>query len=163
MHKHCVSIYECLVFLTICVCLFRCYASMLCVHLWMPCISNNMCVFVQVLCLHVVCLYMSMPCVSNNMCVFVQVLCQHLLTLTNDIHGRPLAAPPKKIIKYAQLLAVDLIQENVIRHYEILSLDILGNALGILTDMGAMHRDKRWAWKKTKENVRKLCSFPLST
>ena len=70
-----------------------------------------------------------------------QVMCQHLLSLTHDIHGRPLPKKPKEIAKEAQNLGIRLVQENVLRHYEVLSLDLLGNALSSLNDFGAMYRD----------------------
>ena len=74
---------------------------------------------------------------------YFQVLCQHLVTLPADTHGRPLAKKPKLIARDAQTLAVRLLQDGVIKHYEVLSLDTLGNGLASLTAMGAMYRDKR--------------------
>ena len=75
--------------------------------------------------------------------VFPQVLCQYLLSLPGDIQGKPLPRKPKNFSKEAQKVAVRLLQENVIRHYEILSLDLLGNGLLALVEMGCMYKDRR--------------------
>ena len=73
------------------------------------------------------------------------MLCQHLLSLTGDIQGRPLPKKPKVITKDAQRVALHLVQEHLVRHYEVLSLDLIGNGLAVLSDMGAMYKDKRSA------------------
>ena len=72
-----------------------------------------------------------------------QVLCQHLLSLTGDKHGRPLPKKPKQIAQDAQKLGIALIQEGVVKHYEVLSLDLLSNGLAALADIGVMYKDKR--------------------
>ena len=71
------------------------------------------------------------------------MLCKHLVTLPADTHGRPLAKKPKLIAKDAQQLGVRLIQDGVVKHCEVLSLDLLGNGLNAVTALGAMYRDKR--------------------
>lgn len=73
----------------------------------------------------------------------LKVLCKHLITLPAGTHGRPLAKQPKLIAKDAQQLAVRLLQDGVIKHYEALSLDILGNGLNAMTALQAMYKDKR--------------------
>ncbi len=73
----------------------------------------------------------------------IQVLCQYLLTLTSDVNGRPLPKKQPALARDAQQLAVRLLQENVVKHYEILSLDIISNGLSVLADLGAVYRDKR--------------------
>lgn len=60
-----------------------------------------------------------------------------------DVHGRPLPKKPKLIALDAQRLAIRLIQESIIKHFEVLSLDIIGNGLNALTQLKAMFRDKR--------------------
>ena len=75
---------------------------------------------------------------------FVKVLCQYLLSMTcTEVGSRPLPKKPKELIKEAQQLAVTLVQEGVIKNYEILSLDMLGNALTSFIDMGAVTKSKR--------------------
>jgi len=71
------------------------------------------------------------------------VLCQYLLSLTCDVHGRPLAVKPRVLVLGAQRLSLNLLQDSVVRHYEILSLDILNNGLTALKGMGAMYADRR--------------------
>lgn len=79
--------------------------------------------------------------------VLLQVLCQYFLSLPGDIQGKPLPRKPKNFTKEAQKVALRLLQENVIRHYEILSLDLLGNGLLALVEMGCMYKDKRYVYK----------------
>lgn len=71
------------------------------------------------------------------------VVCQHLLSLTHDVHGRPLPKKPKEIAQDVQNLVVYLLQQRIISHYEILSLDLINNALKTLIDLNAMHKDRR--------------------
>ena len=73
----------------------------------------------------------------------LQVMCSHLLSLNGDVHGRPLPKQPKAIAKDAQTLATRLLQDGVLKHHEVLSLDMLGNALNALVDLKTMHKDKR--------------------
>ena len=69
--------------------------------------------------------------------------CQHLLSLPVDVHGRALPKRPKDLSRDIQQLAVRLLEENAVRHYEILSMDLIGNALTMLSSMKALHKDKR--------------------
>jgi len=71
------------------------------------------------------------------------VNCQHLLSLPMDRHGRPLPKRPKDLAKDVQKLAVRLLEENAVKHYEILSMDLITNGLTMLIDMGSMYKDKR--------------------
>ena len=71
------------------------------------------------------------------------MLCQHLLSLPHDVHGRPLPKKPKALAKDAQHLAARLVKENVVKHHEILSLDILSNGLNSLVEFNTMYKDKR--------------------
>jgi glycerone phosphate O-acyltransferase len=67
--------------------------------------------------------------------------------MSESVHGRPLPKRPKDLAKDAQFLARQLIEEEgCVKHYEVLSLDILGNGLATLSSMGAMHKDKRWVF-----------------
>lgn len=71
------------------------------------------------------------------------VLCHYLLSITPDVHGRPLAVKPRVLVLGAQRLSLSLLKDSVIRHYEALSLDILNNGLSALKEMNAMYADKR--------------------
>lgn len=71
------------------------------------------------------------------------VVCQHLLSMNGDLHGRPLPKKPKDLAKDVQKLIVKLIQDNSVKHYEILSMDLIGNCINALVEMGAVHKDRR--------------------
>ncbi|ESO96500.1 hypothetical protein LOTGIDRAFT_159917 [Lottia gigantea] len=71
------------------------------------------------------------------------ILCRYLLSMDPNVHGKPLSKPPKSIIKDAQSLSARLITEGVIRHYEVLSLDMMNNALNSFYFMGAVRKEKR--------------------
>lgn len=71
------------------------------------------------------------------------VVCQHLLSLPVDIHGRPLPRRPKDLTKDVQRLSVRLLEESAVKHFEILSLDLINNGILMLMDVGAMYQDKR--------------------
>jgi glycerone phosphate O-acyltransferase len=72
-----------------------------------------------------------------------QVTCQHLLSLPVDVHGRVLPKRPKDLSRNVQSLAVRLVEEGVVRHYEVLSLDVIANGLATLVDLNTMYKDKR--------------------
>ena len=72
-----------------------------------------------------------------------QVACQHLLSLPVDVHGRALPKRPKDVSRDIQKLAVRLIEEHAVRHCEILSIDLIGNALTVLAELNALYNDKR--------------------
>jgi len=76
--------------------------------------------------------------------VYVQVVCLHLLSLPVDVHGRALPKRPKDLSRNIQSLAIRLIEEGVLRHYEVLSMDLISNGLTALSDMKAMFKDKRY-------------------
>ena len=65
------------------------------------------------------------------------------MMLQPDTHGRPLARKAKLITKDAQQLGIRLLQDSLIKHYEVLSLDLLGNGLNAISLMNAMYKDKR--------------------
>ena len=62
----------------------------------------------------------------------------------NDAHGKPLAKPPKAIAKEAQILASRLLRDGLIRHLEVLSLDLINNGLLALHHMDAARKEKRF-------------------
>jgi len=71
------------------------------------------------------------------------VACQHLLSLPVDVHGRALPKRPKDLSQDIQQFAMRLLEENLVRHYEILSMDLIGNALAMLADLKTLYKDKR--------------------
>lgn len=71
------------------------------------------------------------------------VVCQHMLSLPMDVHGRPLPKRPKDLTKDVQRLAIRLLEESAVKHYEILSLDLINNGILMLMDLGTMYKDKR--------------------
>jgi len=60
-----------------------------------------------------------------------------------DVHGRALPKRPKDLARDIQQLAARLLEENAVRHYEILSMDLIGNALVMLDNLQALYKDKR--------------------
>jgi len=72
------------------------------------------------------------------------VACQHLLSLPVDVHGRALPKRPKDLARDIQQLGLCLLEENAVRHYDILSMDLIGNALAMLADLKTLYKDKRW-------------------
>ena len=70
--------------------------------------------------------------------------CQHLLSLPVDVHGRALPKRPKDLARDIQQLGLRLLEENAVRHYDILSMDLIGNALAMLADLKTLYKDKRW-------------------
>ena len=72
-----------------------------------------------------------------------QVACQHLLSLPVDVHGRALPKRPKDVSRDIQQLAIRLVEQNAVRHYEVLSMDLIGNALAMLADLKALYKDKQ--------------------
>ena len=62
----------------------------------------------------------------------------------NDAHGKPLAKPPKVIAKEAQILGSRLLRDGLIRHLEVLSLDLINNGLHALYHMDAVRKEKRF-------------------
>lgn len=76
--------------------------------------------------------------------LFSQVLCQYLLSIEGDVNGRTLAKPARELAKNTQALTAQLLQRGVVKHLEIMSLDLVNNGLNALASMGAVYRDKRW-------------------
>ena len=64
--------------------------------------------------------------------------------MNGDLHGRPLPKKPKDLAKDVQQLVIRLIKENAVKHYETLSLDLIGNCINALVEMDAVHKDRRW-------------------
>ena len=91
--------------------------------------------------------------ISRYYYLYIQVLCHHLISMPGDLHGRPVPKKPKAIARDAQKLGIRLLQENVLKHHEVLSLDLLSNGLNALVDMGAMFKDKRWETMAGNQNV----------
>lgn len=71
------------------------------------------------------------------------IACKCLLSMHNDAHGKPLAKPPKVIAKEAQILGSRLLRDGLIRHLEVLSLDLINNGLHALYHMDAVRKEKR--------------------
>lgn len=71
------------------------------------------------------------------------VLCQHLLSLPSIAHDKPMAKPAKMITKEAQMVVARLLREQLIKHPETLSLDLLNNGLMALCNINALHKEKR--------------------
>ncbi|XP_067681176.1 dihydroxyacetone phosphate acyltransferase-like [Haliotis asinina] len=71
------------------------------------------------------------------------IMCRYLLSMTPGVNGKPLARPPKVMTREAQLLSARLLRDGTIKHHEILSLDMMTNALHSLYIMGAVRREKR--------------------
>ena len=61
------------------------------------------------------------------------------------MNGKPLARPPKVMAKEAQLLSAQLLRDGIIKHHEVLSLDMMNNALLALYNMGAVKKEKRYS------------------
>jgi len=80
------------------------------------------------------------------------VACQHLLSLPVDVHGRALPKRPKDLSRDIQQLAIRLLEENAVRHYEILSMELIGNALAMLADLKSLFKDKRY-WPTRNSNT----------
>jgi glycerone phosphate O-acyltransferase len=89
--------------------------------------------------LQILCQYWS---VTEMKYFLLQILCQYLLSLT--LTGtRPIAKQYKHIIKESQALVTRLLQEGVVKHFEMLSLDLLSNGLNAIIEMGAVTKEKR--------------------
>ncbi|GAB1607511.1 glycerol-3-phosphate acyltransferase 1, mitochondrial-like [Argonauta hians] len=98
------------------------------------------------------------------------VLCQHLLSMPQVGHGKLLAKPIQMLAKEAQMVAARLLREQLIKHPEILSLNLLNNGLMTLFNMGALHKEKRngsvymspntVVLTKVTENIAQLIEVP---
>ncbi|XP_041353504.1 dihydroxyacetone phosphate acyltransferase-like isoform X2 [Gigantopelta aegis] len=71
------------------------------------------------------------------------IVCRYLLSMSPGVNGKPLARPPKVMAKEAQLLSAQLLRDGIIKYHEVLSLDMMNNALLALYNMGAVKKEKR--------------------
>lgn len=127
--------------MNICVCLWQDFehAVQTLTHSGGLCIENDQVLIRRSICKHTT--FLSQ--MFEPFLVSYWVLCQYLLTLTSDVNGRPLPKKQPVLARDAQQLGIRLLQENLVKHYEILSLDIISNGLTVLADLGAVYRDKR--------------------
>eukprot|EP00106_Octopus_bimaculoides_P007748 XP_014775190.1 PREDICTED: dihydroxyacetone phosphate acyltransferase-like isoform X2 [Octopus bimaculoides] len=87
------------------------------------------------------------------------VLCQHLLSMPQVGHGKLLAKPIQMLAKEAQMVAARLLREQLIKHPEILSLNLLNNGLIALYNMDALHKEKSSQINLLKPVEPDLCLF----
>jgi hypothetical protein len=59
------------------------------------------------------------------------------------VHGRALPKRPKEMARNVQQLSIRLLEDGATRHYEILSMDLIGNGLSMLADLRTLYTDKR--------------------
>ncbi|PVD26429.1 hypothetical protein C0Q70_14106 [Pomacea canaliculata] len=71
------------------------------------------------------------------------VMCQFLLSSRLQVSAKPLARTQKTLVKEMQALSARLLQEGVIHHYEVLSMDMANNCLHALYHMGGVSKEKR--------------------
>ncbi|BFZ06861.1 hypothetical protein BsWGS_09899 [Bradybaena similaris] len=87
------------------------------------------------------------------------ILCQYLLSNHPNVAGKPLAKTQKTLVKEAQMLTARLLQEGLVRHYEMLSLDIMNNGLHALYCMGAVSKERRDGVVYMYPNTRQLSTI----
>jgi glycerone phosphate O-acyltransferase len=87
------------------------------------------------------------------------ILCQYLLSNHPNVAGKPLAKTQKTLVKEAQMLTARLLQEGVVRHYEMLSLDMMNNGLHALFHMGAVSKERRDGVVYMYPNTRQLSTI----
>ena len=75
--------------------------------------------------------------------ILFQVLCQYLLSIPIDATGRSLPKKPKPLAYEAQRMVFTLVEDGTLKHMEVLSMDLLNNALISLVNMNAIFKDKR--------------------
>ena len=61
-----------------------------------------------------------------------------------QVAAKPLARTQKSLTREMQVLSARLLQEETIRHFEVLSLDMANNCLHALYHMGGVSKEKRW-------------------
>lgn len=71
-------------------------------------------------------------------------MCQFLLSSRLQVSAKPLARTQKTLVKEMQALSARLLQEGVIHHYEVLSMDMANNCLHALYHMGGVSKEKRY-------------------
>ena len=86
-------------------------------------------------------LFFSVEIVS--ICSDFQLMCQFLLSSRMQVAAKPLARTQKSLTREMQILTARLLQEETIRHFEILSLDMANNCLHALFHMGGVSKEKR--------------------
>ena len=89
----------------------------------------------------------------------MQILCQYLLSNHPNVAGKPLAKTQKNLVKEAQMLTARLLQEGVVKHYEMLSLDMMGNGLHALFAMGGVSKERRDGVVYMYPNTRQLSTI----
>ncbi|XP_059144177.1 dihydroxyacetone phosphate acyltransferase-like [Physella acuta] len=87
------------------------------------------------------------------------IMCQYLLSNHPNIAGKPLAKTQKMLVKEAQMLTARLLQEGVVKHYEILSLDMMNNGLHALFHMGGISKERRDGAIYMYPNTRQLSNI----
>ncbi|RUS83045.1 hypothetical protein EGW08_009184 [Elysia chlorotica] len=87
------------------------------------------------------------------------ILCQYLLSNHPNVAGKPLAKTQKNLVKEAQMLTARLLQEGVVKHYEMLSLDLMGNGLHALFAMGGVSKERRDGVVYMYPNTRQLSTI----
>ncbi|KAK7103571.1 dihydroxyacetone phosphate acyltransferase-like [Littorina saxatilis] len=87
------------------------------------------------------------------------LMCQFLLSSRMQVAAKPLARTQKTLTREMQVLAARLIQEETIRHFEILSLDMANNCLHALFHMGGISKEKRDGVTYMYPNVAKLSTI----
>uniref|UniRef100_A0A0B6ZSK3 Phospholipid/glycerol acyltransferase domain-containing protein n=2 Tax=Arion vulgaris TaxID=1028688 RepID=A0A0B6ZSK3_9EUPU len=87
------------------------------------------------------------------------ILCQYLLSNHPNVAGKPLAKTQKMLVKEAQMLTARLLQEGVVRHYEMLSLDMMNNGLQALFYMGGISKERRDGVVYMYPNTRQLSTI----
>jgi len=84
------------------------------------------------------------------------ILCQHLLSNLRTAGGKPLAQTQKTLVKGAQALTARLLQEGRVKHFEMLSLDMMNNGLHALFTMGGVCKERRDGMTYMYPNTRRL-------
>ena len=82
-----------------------------------------------------------------------QLMCQFLLSSRMQVAAKPLARTQKSLTREMQVLSTRLLQEETIRHFEVLSLDMANNCLNALYHMGGVSKEKRWVTLAKKNLV----------
>ncbi|XP_064601492.1 dihydroxyacetone phosphate acyltransferase-like [Liolophura sinensis] len=98
------------------------------------------------------------------------VLCQCLLSMTRDPHGKPVPKEAKTLCKEAQALSARLLREGIVKHQEILSLDMMNNGIKSFLKLGALAKETREGkslvcpnmlpLSKVSEEIAKLMEVP---
>ena len=60
-----------------------------------------------------------------------------------EMNGKPCAKRYDEVTRDVQRLIIRLLQEGVVKHYEMLSLNMLGNGFMAITEMGAVRKERR--------------------